>query len=197
MTAGQRAILPLLTGRLDPEEAADLQPLTRADVERPGRAWSWSSWECDACGELLACRADRWGALYDGDPLVCLTCGAVARVSADAESPAYPSDAWGHLTEEAHADLYAEMYRDDADVIAALRGGVDVGHNPCRCGHTGADPHPCHARAYTCRQPATRRFYRPRWVGLAGAQTKMEVCETWACDACWAEYSQTVTEGPT
>lgn len=129
MTAGQRAILPLLTGRLDPEEAADLQPLTRANVERPGRAWSWSSWECDACGELLACRADKWGALYDGDPLVCLTCGAVARVSADAESPAYPSDAWGHLTEGAHADLYAEMYRDDADVIAALRGGVDAGHD--------------------------------------------------------------------
>ena len=56
----------------------------------------------------------------------------------------------------------------------------------CRCGHKdGDDFHPCHAKAYTCRKPATQRFYNPRPVCLAGVQMKFAVNETWACDDCW------------
>lgn len=59
---------------------------------------------------------------------------------------------------------------------------------PCRCGHTGADPHPCHGRLYTCRKEATERFYDIRAVALAGTQTKFGAAMTWACDACWDAY---------
>lgn len=60
----------------------------------------------------------------------------------------------------------------------------------CRCGYNGEGGHPCHGNNYTCRKPATRRFYSPRMVGLAGMQMKLEASETWACDACWAEFQQ-------
>ena len=61
----------------------------------------------------------------------------------------------------------------------------------CRCGHPNDSPtpHPCHGKGYTCRRPAARRFYNPRLVSLAGMQMKVgAVGETWACDACWAEF---------
>ena len=73
-------------------------------------------------------------------------------------------------------------------------GDEDRGHcaatvaavTACRCGHPGDDsPHPCHGLNYTCRQPATQRFYGARLVALAGMQMKVEVRDTWACDACW------------
>ena len=63
---------------------------------------------------------------------------------------------------------------------------------PCRCGApAGADPHPCHGFAYTCRAPARSRFVQwgpARLPCLAGVQMKVEVSgyQTWACDACWA-----------
>lgn len=57
---------------------------------------------------------------------------------------------------------------------------------PCRCGHEGEGPHPCHARFYMCRKPATQRFYGARPAPLAGAQLKFVAQETWACDECWA-----------
>lgn len=59
---------------------------------------------------------------------------------------------------------------------------------PCRCGHTGDGPHPCHGRAYTCRRPAQERFYALHMTALAGAQMKLGASETWARDECWAEY---------
>jgi hypothetical protein len=60
----------------------------------------------------------------------------------------------------------------------------------CRCGHDGQGPHPCHARGYTCRQPAKQRFYSPKFVALAGAQVKLQVRETWACDPCWQNFEK-------
>lgn len=60
----------------------------------------------------------------------------------------------------------------------------------CRCGWDGIGEHPCHGGAYSCRKPATQRFYAPRMVGLAGVQLKFEVSDTWACDACWEEYKK-------
>ncbi len=64
----------------------------------------------------------------------------------------------------------------------------------CRCGHEGSDNHPCHARAYSCRKPATQRFYNPKIVSLAGMQMKLEVTDTWACDECWKEYENSYKE---
>lgn len=58
----------------------------------------------------------------------------------------------------------------------------------CRCGHDGNGPHPCHMSVYSCRKPATQRFYNPRPVALAGVQMKLEMDETWACDECWAAF---------
>lgn len=55
----------------------------------------------------------------------------------------------------------------------------------CRCGHDGKGPHPCHAVGYTCRKPATQRFYNARPVALAGVQMKFQATNTWACDECW------------
>jgi hypothetical protein len=59
-------------------------------------------------------------------------------------------------------------------------------NDKCRCGHEGDGPHPCHARAYTCRKPAKQRFYNARPAALAGVQMKFTADETWACDECWA-----------
>ncbi len=56
---------------------------------------------------------------------------------------------------------------------------------PCRCGHVGGEPHPCHGLGYTCRKPARERFYNARPVALAGMQLKFQVNQTWACDECW------------
>ena len=50
----------------------------------------------------------------------------------------------------------------------------------CRCGFTEGD-HPCHYAGYTCRKPATQRFYNPELVSLAGMQMKVQVTDTWAC----------------
>lgn len=58
----------------------------------------------------------------------------------------------------------------------------------CRCGYDGNGPHPCHGNGYTCRKPAQQRLCSPRFVSLAGNQMKLGVTETWACDACWAEW---------
>lgn len=60
----------------------------------------------------------------------------------------------------------------------------------CRCGWDGQGEHPCHADAYTCRKPAQHRFYNPQFVGLAGVQMKMQVTDTYACDACWEKFKQ-------
>lgn len=58
---------------------------------------------------------------------------------------------------------------------------------PCRC-KRDQPVHLCHGRRYTCPNPATPRFYNPRVVSLAGVQLKVEVADTWACDACWAAF---------
>lgn len=58
----------------------------------------------------------------------------------------------------------------------------------CRCGHEGTGPHPCHGSGYQCRAPASSRLYNARPVALSGIQFKLGVSETWACDACWAEF---------
>ena len=60
--------------------------------------------------------------------------------------------------------------------------------NPCRCGYNGEGDHPCHGNGYACRKPATRRFYSPRMVGLAGMQFKVQMTDTWACDECWQAF---------
>lgn len=62
----------------------------------------------------------------------------------------------------------------------------------CRCGHTGNGPHPCHAKNYTCRKPATRRIYNLHTVGLAGTQPKLGANDTWACDDCWADFQKAI-----
>lgn len=66
---------------------------------------------------------------------------------------------------------------------------------PCRCGHVGDGPHPCHGKSYTCGKPALRRFYDPRLPCLAGAQTKVTVNETWACDPCWEAWAGRAGKG--
>lgn len=68
-------------------------------------------------------------------------------------------------------------------------------NEPCRCGHKAGDgDHPCHARNYSCRQPAKQRLYNPRPVALTGMSMKLEMAETWACDACWASFSHLIKE---
>ena len=66
----------------------------------------------------------------------------------------------------------------------------------CRCGHPkdSTDPHPCHGKGHGCRKPATIRFYNPRPVALAGMQMKLQVSDTWACDACWADFVALLAE---
>lgn len=60
----------------------------------------------------------------------------------------------------------------------------------CRCGHDEHDQseHPCHGGAYTCRKPATQRFYNAEAVCLAGMQMKFQMTSTWACEECWKEF---------
>ena len=58
----------------------------------------------------------------------------------------------------------------------------------CRCGHSGDGPHPCHNDGYTCRKPATQRFYGAHLTCLAGMQMKYGMHDTWACDDCWAKF---------
>lgn len=64
---------------------------------------------------------------------------------------------------------------------------------PCRCGHTGDGPHPCHGHRYRCGQLGERRFVTYP-TALSGAQMKLGAYETWACDACWAEYQKKTRE---
>lgn len=60
----------------------------------------------------------------------------------------------------------------------------------CRCGHDGPDDgHPCHGKGHTCRKPGKARYYEPhKLYSLAGAQSKMSVVQTFACDECWTEF---------
>lgn len=60
----------------------------------------------------------------------------------------------------------------------------------CRCGFSGEGSHPCHNNGYTCRKPATQRFYNARPVALAGVQMKLQADETWACDECWEGFKE-------
>jgi hypothetical protein len=64
----------------------------------------------------------------------------------------------------------------------------------CRCGHDGNGQHPCHAMEYTCRKPATQRFYNARPAALTGAHVKLTTTETWACDECWAAMTRLLEE---
>ncbi len=61
--------------------------------------------------------------------------------------------------------------------------------NPCRCGHDGAGPHPCHYRGYQCRKPATLRVYSLHLPCFAGSMPKLGASTTYACDECWGEYT--------
>lgn len=62
----------------------------------------------------------------------------------------------------------------------------------CRCGWDGSGDHPCHYRNYTCKAAATARFYEPTLhYSIAGQQDKRSVVETFACDACWADFLET------
>ena len=63
----------------------------------------------------------------------------------------------------------------------------------CRCGWDGTGEHPCHFNGYTCGQPARQRFYNARPVALAGAQMKLQMTDTWACDAHWHEFTSQKT----
>lgn len=69
-----------------------------------------------------------------------------------------------------------------------MSSDVLSGEVKCRCGWDGVGEHPCHANAYTCRKPATRRFYNARPAALAGMQMKFEVKDTFACDECWEKF---------
>lgn len=61
----------------------------------------------------------------------------------------------------------------------------------CRCGWDGQGDHPCHGNGYRCRQPAKARYYEPHLnYSLAGAQMKMSMAQTFACDACWDEFRE-------
>ena len=60
----------------------------------------------------------------------------------------------------------------------------------CRCGFTEGEFHPCHYAGYTCRKPATQRFYNPELVSLAGTQMKIQITDTWACDECWEKFNE-------
>jgi hypothetical protein len=61
----------------------------------------------------------------------------------------------------------------------------------CRCDWDGTGDHPCHSNGYGCRKPAKERFYEPTIrYALAGAQLKMSVTQTWACDECWEKFSK-------
>lgn len=62
-------------------------------------------------------------------------------------------------------------------------------NEPCRCGHVGGDPHPCHGQAYKCRKPASRRFMAYPTC-LSGVQMKLGAYETWACDECWEAFKK-------
>ena len=73
----------------------------------------------------------------------------------------------------------------------------------CRCGHAAGskDPHPCHWRDFggRCGQPATQRFYNPTpgrvpYAQVAGVQLKLELVDTWACDAHWAVFQRMLEE---
>lgn len=64
----------------------------------------------------------------------------------------------------------------------------------CRCGYEGSGLHPCHGKAHTCRKPASQRFYALRLVALAGAQMKLGMSETWACDECWQVFQELLTQ---
>lgn len=66
----------------------------------------------------------------------------------------------------------------------------------CRCGHEGEGEHPCHGEDYTCRKPAKRYFYDGTSLrfALAGMQMKLSVSDTWACDGCWAWFSNLLKE---
>lgn len=69
-----------------------------------------------------------------------------------------------------------------------------MSNDRCRCGHTNGstDPHPCHMDGYTCRKPATQRFYNPTMSALAGMQLKFTVAETWACNSCWDGFKGSI-----
>ncbi len=59
----------------------------------------------------------------------------------------------------------------------------------CRCGWDGKGEHPCHARAYTCTNPGTARYYEPhKMYSLAGAMPKISAVQTYACDECWSAF---------
>jgi hypothetical protein len=61
--------------------------------------------ECDYCGDTPVYPARPDGSIYDGDPAVCVTCGSVYTVSADAEGT-FLSDAWAVLRKEDHERLH-------------------------------------------------------------------------------------------
>lgn len=65
---------------------------------------------------------------------------------------------------------------------------------PCRCGHSGDGPHPCHRHSYTCRKPAAMRVYNPHLAGLGGQQLKFGAEVTWACDECWEAFCELLKE---
>lgn len=68
----------------------------------------------------------------------------------------------------------------------------------CRCGYVGNDTgHPCHGNGYTCKKLAKFRLYaQPGQLGsLAGAQTKLSMVSTWACDDCWAGWQRALARG--
>lgn len=65
----------------------------------------------------------------------------------------------------------------------------------CRCGHE-VGPHPCHGKGYSCKKPATQRFYHEnKPFSLAGMSMKFPVSETWACDECWKSFSALLKGG--
>jgi len=61
---------------------------------------------CDYCGDGPVEPARPGGAIYDGDPIICVTCGSVFAACYDGESPAHLSDAYAVLREDDHARLF-------------------------------------------------------------------------------------------
>lgn len=69
----------------------------------PLAEWEWDWHDCEACG-IDRIAPSRDGYAYDGDPVVCVSCGAVACVAAD-EDGAHVADPHGLLTDVALAGL--------------------------------------------------------------------------------------------
>ncbi len=88
------------------------------------------------------------------------------------------------LSNAQQSAIAAELAKEARDRI-----GISEADAACRCGWDGNGDHPCHAKGYTCRKPATAR-YLTYLSCLAGAQMKLGASQTFACDECWEKFKK-------